>query len=159
MSRTSDQHLVTAFQESWNKLGLEKRRLKSWQSKLPADRWPTEVELATWNLFTKSDQYSFWFPVNETTAVTSKKRSYADRNSLNAVLLNDLSLWRSSYQRCYHQRCDDLHLLTDENVTFMQMVIDTLVDLVLRIGDGCCYGRSERGARTNLQPSWQRWIG
>lgn len=39
---------------------------------------------------------------------------------------------------CYHSACDDEHFLTDDNLGFMQQVIDTLVLTLMGVGEGEC---------------------
>lgn len=132
--KTHDDRLVAAFQESWNELGHEKRRLKRWLCGLPNNRAPNEQEIADWSTFVRSDQFSFWFPQLRHMG----KPAPPNRSSLSTVLISDLSLWRSSFENCYHKSCDDKHFITDTNLAFLQMVIDTLMKTLLKLGEGCC---------------------
>lgn len=138
--RTFDEPLENAFRSSWTDLGYESRTFKAMRPELPQARLPNSDERYVWKDFFRSDHASFWFPPLTSAAVrrSPDRTSTARHSSLNAILLTDLGPWRSSYARCYHSPCDDEKLLTDDNLAFMQQVIDSLVLTLLRVGQGEC---------------------
>lgn len=114
---------------------------------LPQTRMPNSEERYEWKDFFRSDHASFWFPPLTSTAVrrSPNRTSTAGHMSLNAILLTDLGPWRKSYQRCYHAACDDEHLLSDDNLAFMQQVTDSLVLTLLRVAQGECASAKPEG--------------
>lgn len=121
-------------------LGYESRTFKAMRPELPQARMPNAEERYEWKDFFRSDHASFWFPPLTSTPVrrSPNRTSTSGHTSLNAILLTDLGPWRKSYQKCYHSACDDEHLLTEGNLSFMQQVIDSLVLTLLRVGQGQC---------------------
>lgn len=135
-----DEPLEGVFRGAWADLGYESRTFKAMRPELPQSRLPNAEERYEWKDFFRSDHASFWFPPLTSNAVrrSPNRTSTATHSSLNAILLTDLGPWRKSYQKCYHSACDDEHLLTEGNLSFMQQVIDALVLTLLRVGQGEC---------------------
>jgi hypothetical protein len=135
-----DEPLESVFRGAWQDLGYEARTFKAMRPELPQSRMPNAEERFLWKEFFRSDHASFWFPPLTSTAVrrAPNRTSAANHASLNAILLTDLGPWRRSYLKCYHAPCDDEHLLTDGNLSFMQQVVDTLVLTLMRTGQGQC---------------------
>lgn len=138
--RTHDEPLESTFRDAWVDLGYESRTFKSMRPDLPQNRLPNSYERYEWKDFFRSDHASFWYPQLTSAAVRrSPNRTFTlGHSSLNAILLTDLGPWRRSYARCYHSSCDDEHLLTDDNLAFMQQVTDTLILTLMRVGQGEC---------------------
>uniref|UniRef100_A0A6G1SKL5 Leupeptin-inactivating enzyme 2 n=1 Tax=Aceria tosichella TaxID=561515 RepID=A0A6G1SKL5_9ACAR len=138
-----DEPLENTFRSAWQDLGYEARTFKAMRPELPQLRMPNDLERYEWKDFFRSDHASFWFPPLTSPPVrrAPNRTSAANHSSLNAILLTDLGPWRHSYLKCYHAPCDDEHLLTDGNLSFMQQVVDTLVLTLMRTGHGEC-GRS-----------------
>ena len=135
-----DEPLENAFRDAWTDLGYEARTFKAMRPHLPQQRIPNAEERFEWKDFFRSDHASFWFPQLTSGAVRNSrdKVSTIGHSSLNAILLTDLGPWRRSYSKCYHSACDDSHLMTDGNLSFMQQVVDALVLTLLRVGQGEC---------------------
>lgn len=152
--RIYDEPLETAFRDSWIDLGYESRTFKSMRPDLPQSRLPNSNERYEWKDFFRSDHASFWFPpmTSMTVRRSSNRTHLFGHSSLNAILLTDLGPWRKSYSKCYHSVCDDEHLLTDDNLAFMQQVTDALVLTLLRVGQGEC-GVGGSGSTTPTQSS------
>lgn len=121
---------------------------------LPQLRLPNSYERYEWKDFFRSDHASFWFPPMTSTAVrrSPNRTSLIGHSSLNAILLTDLGPWRKSYSKCYHSVCDDEHLLTDDNIAFMQQVTDALVLTLLRVGQGECSSTSQPPSPSLISP-------
>lgn len=132
--RQVDTFLVEALRKSWVKLlGPEgNRRLKSWECGFKPNVKPSSSESWYWQIHRKSDHYRFWSP-----------SPYSNENwpSYNAVLLFDMGVWRTSFQRCYHATCDDAHYLTSDNLSMLKTVIDALMMTLIDLGEGCCSSR------------------
>jgi len=138
--KTHDDYLERTFRSAWVDLGFESRTFKAMRPELPQARKPNRDERHVWKDFFRSDHASFWFPELISQAVNKSVNLRPDMNhpSLNAILLTDLGPWRRSYMRCYHLACDDEHLLTEDNLSFMQQVTDTLVLTLMRVGQAEC---------------------
>lgn len=134
-----DEPLEAAFRTSWVSLGFESRTFKPMRPKLP-QKIPGYDERYKWNDFFRSDHASFWYPALTSPAVrrSPDRTSTVGHYGLKAILLTDLGPWRKSYSKCYHSACDDVHLLTDNNLAFMQQVIDSLVITLARVAQGTC---------------------
>jgi hypothetical protein len=138
--RQWDEPLEGIFRSAWTDLGYEARTFKAMRPELPQERMPNAEERYEWKDFFRSDHASFWFPplTSPTVRRAPNRTSAANHASLNAILLTDLGPWRRSYSKCYHSPCDDQHLLTDGNLSFMQQVVDALVLTLMRTGLGEC---------------------
>lgn len=147
-----DEPLENAFRSAWTNLGYESRTFKAMRPELPQQRLPSGNERYDWKDFFRSDHASFWYPPLTSTSVrrSPNRTSTAGHFSLNAILLTDLGPWRKSYQKCYHSACDDEHFLTDDNLAFMQQVIDTLVLTLLKVGEGECQSKQSSSCSSAL---------
>ena len=144
-NKTLDENLESSFRGAWTDLGYESRTFKAMRPDLPQSV-PNADQRYEWKDFFRSDHASFWYPTIISPAVrrTNHSRPAAPgaRPSLTAILLTDLGPWRKSYSRCYHSACDDQNLLTDDNLAFMQQVVDSLMLTLMRVGGGRCNDES-----------------
>lgn len=138
--QSHDQLLESNFRSAWTDLGFENRSFKAMRPKLPKTKLPTSTDKVQWSDFFRSDHASFWYPAltTKTVARAPNRTSTIGHTSLSAILLTDLGPWRKSYTLCYHSPCDDSHFLTDNNLAFMQQVVDTLVLTLIRSAEGTC---------------------
>uniref|UniRef100_A0ABM0M3P3 Uncharacterized protein LOC102808662 n=1 Tax=Saccoglossus kowalevskii TaxID=10224 RepID=A0ABM0M3P3_SACKO len=74
--------------------------------KIPTDGVPTEYEKGVYADLFRSDHQRFWG---------------VGPPYLNALFITDSANFRSSMDACYHQECDNLALITDDNLLFLAM--------------------------------------
>lgn len=84
----------------------------------------TRKQIKRFKLFFRSDHFSFWYPTGNDT--------------INAVLLADLGVYRNRTKNTYHSERDNKSLLTEENLAFLKNGIDSLLQTLIDIGEGIC---------------------
>jgi len=51
--------------------------------------------------------------------------------------------FRGFMRSCYHESCDDLSILTEKNLKFLELQVEVLTDTVLDIGHGLCKSKCD----------------
>jgi len=116
------------FLNIWSRRGIDNKLVDAIKSKATNSKYPVidfDVPLPAdrpdhMSTLTRSDHASFWY---------HNHPEY--KETLNAVLLTDLGVWRGEKgPKCYHQPCDDVKWLTEENLLFLKNTLDTLEKVV-----------------------------
>jgi len=118
MRKGIDGHIYKKLMEEWG--SNSKYKLRAFDPILPGGE-PSPSDLYRYGTFTRSDHASFWY---------HKHPSF--KNTLNAILLTDMGVWRGERgSKCYHNWCDDTSLLTERNLKFLKNTIDSLSRVVM----------------------------
>ncbi|CAH1266423.1 Hypp3366 [Branchiostoma lanceolatum] len=116
-----DRTLYTAFQRKWNSLGDP--QYKQYNALIPIKDVETDGPKSpywpVYRFLSYSDLWSFW----------------KDNPDLKTMLLSDTAPLRGQMQQCFHQPCDDMRFVTEENLGLLKKTTDAVIALALEFSN------------------------
>ncbi|XP_035214836.1 uncharacterized protein LOC118188511 [Stegodyphus dumicola] len=131
-----DNHLSQKLMNAWQDLGDHQYKLFNLAVDM-GNNIPDPSTIQRHLNFLRSDHATFWY----------HNSSSHFPESLNAVLLTDTGPFRGQMKECYHNKCDDLTVISPEKLQFAKKTADALTATLVEL-------TSATGAGNIIQSSW-----
>lgn len=77
----------------------------------PLPKFSKDLVDGVFQSFISSDHASFWYPMNSSVTFP-------------AITIHDMAVDIKSYKECYHKKCDNHSYITNQNLDFIESVIE-----------------------------------
>ncbi|XP_066298536.1 uncharacterized protein YfbL-like [Branchiostoma lanceolatum] len=111
---------VSMFQQTWGERAKDPANATTLNVNVPVTGKPADIETTTYYEFLgRSDCVSFWV-----------REPY-----FRCVFVTDTANYRGTMRQCYHNPCDNVTSITDEKLTFLAKVTDSVLQTTMKLAE------------------------